>query len=67
MKSSSVSTEVELHSAPPVALEQPTSEPAVLFAVSVADQMAVLADALGVPELYTQALLGGPLARSRTR
>ena len=68
VKSSSVSTEVELHSAPAVPLRQPKVPAANNFAVSVADQMGVLAVALGVPLFTTQAL--SPLvffARTRTR
>ena len=42
VKSSSSSTEVELHLLPGAALLQPTVAPATLFAVSVADQMGVL-------------------------
>ena len=69
VKSSSVSSEVELHFLPVKSLLQPASTSSNgLFAVSVADQMAVAADALGVPVPNAQAPLPPAfLARTRTR
>ena len=48
-------------------LSQPRKMATICFTVSVADQMAVAADALGVPELCTQALSPVFFARTRTR